>query len=157
MYTVRLPRDADDTMFREAARRCLAHDAPPGSIAFVDPDEPSLLPPLPDGEASQAVSVPRAYGELLQDAICHSASDRFALLYEVLWRIVHGERELIFNAADPAVARLNDYARNVRRDIHKMHAFLRFRPREVDGRTLYVAWFEPQHFILRRAATFFVD
>jgi DNA polymerase len=55
------------------------------------------------------------------------------------------------------VARLEDYARNVRRDIHKMHAFLRFRPREIDGATLYAAWFEPQHFILKRAVGFFVD
>src|SRR5262245_43045258 len=157
MYAVRIARDADETVFREAARRGLSREVRPNDLMFVDPGEPSLLPPLPDGETPQAVSVPRAFGELLRDAICHSAADRFALLYDVLWRTVHGERELIFNAADPAVARLGDYARNVRRDIHKMHAFLRFREREVDGRTLYVAWFEPQHFILHRAASFFVD
>jgi DNA polymerase len=45
----------------------------------------------------------------------------------------------------------------VRRDIHKMHAFLRFRAHEVDGHPLFVAWFEPQHVILRRAVPFFVD
>ena len=43
------------------------------------------------------------------------------------------------------------------RDIHKMHAFLRFRPRQIDGQALYTAWFEPQHYILRRAVPFFVD
>ena len=56
-----------------------------------------------------------------------------------------------------SLPRLNDYAHNVRRDIHKMHAFLRFRACTVDGAALYTAWFEPQHFILRRAAPFFVD
>ena len=60
-------------------------------------------------------------------------------------------------AADPAVARLNEYAKNVRRDIHKMHAFLRFRAQVHEGARVYSAWFEPQHFILKRAVPFFVD
>ena len=101
--------------------------------------------------------VPKAYGALLREAICHSARDRFDLLYNVLWRIVQGERELVSRASDPHVARLNEYAKNVRRDIHKMHAFLRFRARELDGKTVFVAWFEPQHFILKRAIPFFVE
>ena len=77
------------------------------------------------------MTVPRTYAQLLHDAMCHRASDRFALLYDVLWRIVQGERNLVARASDPAIARLNDYAHNVRRDIHKMHAFLRFRARNV--------------------------
>lgn len=43
-------------------------------------------------------------------------------------------------------------AKAVRRDIHKMRAFLRFR--ELDGR--FVAWFEPEHHIVRANAGFFV-
>jgi DNA polymerase len=31
------------------------------------------------------------------------------------------------------------------------------RPRQLEGRTLFVAWFNPQHYILRRAVPFFVD
>jgi uracil-DNA glycosylase len=157
MYAVRISRDADDGAFRDRARRALSLGVPPSEVVFVDPDEPSLFAALPDGDPAHAFSVPRAYGELLKDAICHSASDRFALLYDVLWRIVQGERDLVFNAADPAVARLNDYAQGVRRDIHKMHAFLRFRPSRIEDRALFVAWFEPQHFILRRAVSFIVD
>jgi uracil-DNA glycosylase len=157
MYAVRLPRDADAVAFRDPARRALSLKVPPSEVVFVDPDQPSLFEPLPDGDPAPAFRVPRAYGELLDDAICHSAPDRFALLYEVLWRIVHGERDLMHSAADASVARLNDYAHTVRRDIHKMHAFLRFRPHRIDGRALFVAWFEPQHFILRRAVPFFVD
>ena len=157
MYAVRLARDADAVAFRDQARRCLSLKLPPSDIVFVDEDEPSLFAPLAGGDGAHACSVPRAYAELLEDAICHRAGDRFALLYDVLWRSLHGERDLISNAADASVARLNDYAHNVRRDIHKMHAFLRFRPRRVEDGTLFVAWFEPQHFILRRAAPFFVD
>lgn len=156
MYAAAIPPEAGETEFRALARRGLVAKLPPQCIAFVSPDEPSLLPSLPDGKSS-AITVPRAYSQLLQDAICHRASDRFALLYGVLWRIVNGERDLVTRAADPAIAQLNDYAHNVRRDIHKMHAFLRFRALNVEGAPLYTAWFEPQHFILRRAVPFFVE
>ncbi|RAI42505.1 UdgX family uracil-DNA binding protein [Rhodoplanes roseus] len=158
MHAVRLPGDADDATFRAAAKRCIALDLAPQDVAFMDEAAPSLFPPLPDGtDAGTSFSVSRAYQDLLHDAICHRAADRFDLLYDVLWRVVHGARGLAANPADPAVARLSGYARAVRRDVHKMHAFLRFRPREIDGRTRHVAWFEPQHFTLRRAAPFFVD
>jgi probable DNA metabolism protein len=157
MYSVALPAGAGENEFRAAARRCLAAGLKPEQVVFTDAHEASLLPPAPEADAAPPVSVPRAYTELLADAICHRARDRFALLYEVLWRIVQGEPNLLSRAADPAVARLEEYARNVRRDIHKMHAFLRFRPQETEGRTLYAAWFEPQHFVLRRAVPFFVD
>ena len=46
-------------------------------------------------------------------------------------------------------------AKAVRRDEHKMHAFVRFREigRERDAH--YVAWFEPEHHIVELAAPFF--
>ena len=157
MYAVRIARNADEVAFRQVARRCLSLEVAPCNVAFMDAEEPSLFPLLPDGDDTHSFIVPRAFKDLMRDAICHSARDRFALLYDVLWRTLHGQRDLIFNPANSVVGRLNDYGRNVRRDIHKMHAFLRFRPREVDGRTLFFAWFEPQHFILTRAVPFFVD
>src|ERR1700749_1065169 len=158
MYAVRIAADAGETEVRAVARQCIADDIAPEQLAFMAPDEPALFSPPPGRrDESAAFSVPRAYAELLQDAICHRGADRFALLYNVLWRIRPGGHALLDNAADHTIARLNDYARAVRRDIHKMHAFLRFRPHRMDGQTLYVAWFEPQHFILRRAAPFFVD
>ena len=121
------------------------------------PISPRCSRRYPTASPTHSFNVPRTYGELLRDAICHRATDRFALLYDVLWRTVRGERALLSNLADPAVARLGEYVRNVQRDIHKMHAFLRFRPRQIEGQTLFVAWFEPLHFTLRRAAPFFVD
>jgi probable DNA metabolism protein len=157
MYAAALPHDADEAEFRDVARRCLAARRPPQQVAFVDEHQASLLPPLPESAAPPPTTVPRAYSNLLTDAICHRAPDRFALLYDVLWRITHGERGLVTRGADPAIARLNDYAHNVRRDIHKMHAFLRFRARPHDGTVFYTAWFEPQHYVLKRAVPFFVD
>lgn len=157
MYAAVLPRDADLDAFRAVARQCLALGLAPREVTFVSPDDVSLFAALPAVDALLPISVPRAYAELSGDVICHAAPDRLALLYEALWRITHGERDLLMRAADKAVATLEGYAKAVRRDIHKMHAFLRFRARQLDGETVYTAWFEPQYFILRRAVPFFVD
>jgi len=46
--------------------------------------------------------------------------------------------------------------KSVRRDMHKMTAFLRFRRVEAEDSQHFVAWFEPEHFILRRMADFFI-
>jgi DNA polymerase len=58
--------------------------------------------------------------------------------------------------ADPLLRRLEEMAKEIRRDMHKMHAFVRFREVEEDGGTRFVAWFEPDHHIVRTNAGFFV-
>jgi len=45
--------------------------------------------------------------------------------------------------------------RSVRRDEHKMHAFVRFREIGRERSSRYVAWFEPEHHIVELAAPFF--
>jgi DNA polymerase len=74
------------------------------------------------------------------------------LLYAMLLRL-KTVRQALDDEADPRVRRLNALAKAVRRDIHKMHAFVRFR--EIDGR--FIAFFEPDHHTVRRAASFFVN
>ncbi len=157
MFSVPLAADAGDVEFREAAKSCLALNLSPNEIVFTSHDDSGLLPPLPATGTDFAMSVPRGFVALMRDAICHSADDRFALLYSVLWRIHHGERDLSDRASDPCIARLTGYAHAVRRDIHKMHAFLRFKERRTDGHCFFTAWFEPRHHILKRAVPFFTD
>ena len=101
--------------------------------------------------------MPAAYRAARRSASSATAiRERFALLYELLWRITHGERELLSIASDPLVHRLQRMEKSVRRDMHKMTAFLRFRRVEDEGGEHYIAWFEPEHHILRRVADFFV-
>ncbi len=157
MYTARLSRDADAAEFADLAQRCLTLGIPPSAILFATPGAPSTCPDVPSEIGPASDTIPRACAELMEDAVCHRADDRFALLYSVLWRLFHGESELLARTSDPAVDRLMAYGQNVRRDIHRMHAFLRFRPQRIDGRDVSVAWYEPQNFILRRAAPFFVE
>ena len=110
--------------------------------------------------AAAAAAPPRsacrpAYVRLAEAVVCHRDPERFALLYELLWRITHGERELLSIASDPLVHRLARMEKSVRRDMHKMTAFLRFRAgRATTAASTYVAWFEPEHHILRRVADF---
>ncbi|MEO7786672.1 MAG: UdgX family uracil-DNA binding protein, partial [Sphingomicrobium sp.] len=54
------------------------------------------------------------------------------------------------------VDRLEKLAKEVRRDVHKMHAFVRFREIDEAGGTRFVAWFEPDYHIVRHTAGFFV-
>jgi probable DNA metabolism protein len=107
----------------------------------------ALDQPLP---TSPSFPVPRNFIELAQSAICHSDPQRFALLYTLLTRL-RVMPTLIHDHADPLVRHLEELAKAVRRDIHKMRAFVRFR--EIDGR--FVAWFEPEFHIVRHNAGFF--
>ncbi len=69
-------------------------------------------------------------------------------LYRVLWRLTHGERYLLEIITDPDVNTLMRWEKSVRRDVHKMRAFVRFRAIERDGDLWYIAWFEPEHHIV---------
>jgi DNA polymerase len=157
MYALRLPPDAESRDFRDAAKRAFAHQAGPRDVAFIAHDAGILFDELPPNGDSVLMTVPRDFVALMDDAICHRAEDRFALLYDVLWRIEHGEPDLLARAADPVIAKLSLYVKAVRRDIHKMHAFVRFHKKQTDDGDVFVAWFEPDHFILKRATPFFAE
>ena len=105
--------------------------------------------------ATSAFTVPRAFIDLAQYVICHSDPERFALLYRLLWRL-RSEKGLLEVAVDPDVARAEAMSKSVRRDIHKMRAYVRFREIEDDAGALHVAWFEPEHHIVEINAPFFV-
>jgi uracil-DNA glycosylase family protein len=94
--------------------------------------------------------------ELAETAIQARDPERFALLYALIWRAHRGEKHLLENVADPLVQRVMGLAQAVRRDTHKMRAFVRFRDVCEDGVTRYVAWFEPDHYIVEANAPFFV-
>jgi probable DNA metabolism protein len=153
-----LAHEEDFDGWRDAARALAMADVPPDQVSWRIGDEaPDLFaagepPPAPTGPA---FSVPRPFIALAQSAICHSDPERFALLYALLLRLRTNPKALD-DQADPLVRRIEAMAKDVRRDMHKMHAFLRFREVETDGATRSVAWFEPDHHIVRTNAGFFV-
>ncbi len=109
----------------------------------------------PTKPTGPVIGVPPEFVNLARSVICHSDPKRFALLYALLTDIKAQQRRMD-DAADPALRTLHDMAKHVRRDIHKMRAFVRFRRVEQDGAEHYIAWFEPEHHIVRANAAFFV-
>ena len=134
-----------------------ARKAPPDSVSWCPAGESDLFGEAPV-ETAPPVGLPRALGELIRLVVCHSERERYALLYAAIWRVLNGERALLEIQSDPLVHRLETMAKSVRRDLHKMHAFVRFREtHDPDGTERFVAWFEPQHFIVEATAGFFVE
>jgi uracil-DNA glycosylase len=160
MNVISLAEEDDFDGWRLAARNLAAHDVPADDVLWQIQGAASDLfqtvePTAPVPEAP-AFAVPRAFVDLARTAICHSDRERFALLYTLLLRL-RTQPQLIHDQADPLLRRLEQMAKEVRRDIHKMRAFLRFREVVQDDATHFVAWFEPDHHIVRRNADFFVN
>ena len=155
--------------WRAAARRLLEDGADPRAVAWEEAGgEQCTLLGLTDDSADPAPAdasaapsprfrVPRRFFELAGPAACHRDGERWALLYRILWRVTHGEPKLLDVATDPDTHRLLGMEKSVRRDTHKMKAFVRFRTVEHEGDTHYVAWFEPEHRIVERVAPFFAE
>jgi probable DNA metabolism protein len=152
-----LAEGADLDGFRAAARRLVGQGIPPEAVAWSAGPAADLFGSAASGPEALPLALPRAVAELIKDVVPHRDPERYALLYAFVWRVSRGERRLIEVASDPLVHRLSMMAKAVRRDIHKMHAFLRFRQNGAEEGERFVAWFEPDHFILARAAPFFVD
>ncbi|WP_172449786.1 UdgX family uracil-DNA binding protein [Porphyrobacter sp. HT-58-2] len=166
-YAVHLPAPDDFAFWRERARGLIQCDVPPDRVSWIEPgatgdlfaaEGPSRAErrmPAPPADA-RPVRASQRFLTLARSAALHSEPTRFALLYRVLWRLQRQPR-LMEDKADPEVRRLEELAKSVRRDAHKMHAFVRFREvQEEDGTPHFVAWFEPDHHIVRAEAAFFM-
>lgn len=157
-HAVRLSGPADFDGWRDAARRLLTNAVAPERVVWLVGGEDDLFAGahmLPPPAAGAAPTVPRAFPERAAAALCHRDPERFALLYRLLWRLSR-EPGLLDIASDADVARLARLEKAVRRDGHKMRAFVRFRRLAEGDPPRHVAWFEPDHHIVERNAPFFV-
>ncbi|WP_343520810.1 UdgX family uracil-DNA binding protein [Sphingomonas sp.] len=158
MRVVTLAAEDDFEGWRDAARALAAARVPPGDIVWQVGAAPADLfgdEAVLGGSPTQ-LRVPRRFLELAREVVLHSDPERFALLYALLTRIA-ADAHVIDDSADPLLQRLERLAKAVRRDIHKMRAFLRFREVIDDAGPRFIAWFEPEHHIVRANARFFVD
>ena len=125
-----------------------------GGVNNTDAGLPEELGPgFRRDERKSEVTVPKAFVDLAQAVILHRTTDRFDLMYRLLWRL-QAEPDLIKVVTDVDVVDAMERAKNVSRASHKMKAFVRFR--EVGNGERWVAWFEPAHRVLERTAPFFV-
>ena len=162
--------------WREEARRLLLSGVPPEGVDWCEPGsgaQGSLLAagafpagtpvgpergPLPAGALHPAPPVvPRRFLAAVETAACHRDPQRWSLFYRLLWRLTHGEPHLLELATDGDVRAFERLRKEVRRDAHKMKAFVRFRRvTDADGER-WVAWHNPDHAIVRLVAPFFAE
>nr|WP_052232571.1 UdgX family uracil-DNA binding protein [Methylobacterium sp. ZNC0032] len=159
MIAARLNGPADFAGWRREARRLALAGVQPEAVAWLTGEDDAGLFAMENlaqvEGGSIALTVSRRFIELAENVVCHRDTGRFALLHRLLLRL-QDEPRLLDNAADGDIARAEAMARSVRRDLHKMTAFVRFRAVSGAGDDgPFIAWFEPEHFILERAASFF--
>ena len=143
----------DFESWRDTARRLLGSHVVPERVCWTD----GSLSLFEDGISigNSQVSVPADFLRLAEKVALHRDGDRWALLYRVLYRITHSEKQLLRIDVDDDVRRLRLMEKAVSRDLHKMTAFVRFRRVENSGEERFVAWHRPDHHIVEAIAPWF--
>lgn len=168
--------DCDDLFdtWRQQARWLLSHQINPDQVSWSVRRDADLFTSddnYPEQMGPVQPRVPLELVELLQSAAQYCGEQRWSLLYEVLWRVSHGDRTAML-AGDRLGSELHRRLKRVSREAHHLHAFLRFialpvrsNPKDLavkaallETRSLpeYVAWHEPAHDILRSASEHFI-
>ena len=190
MKTVAVESDFDT--WREAARKALFEGYNPQEIDFQDATSIRTLGLFVDSEGrptGTSILKPHVTSTFINDAVevaTHRSPSRWNLLYRVLHRL-QSNPNLLKIETDADVSAMRTLRTQVRRDLHKMHAFVRFRkvlaapampsigsisksfetpetsntPSESgtneDSVEHYIAWYQPDHRILALAAPFFQE
>jgi len=163
----RLASEIDFAGFSHEARGLLAQQVPPEQVQWetvhtLSDDLYAMPLDRADHGArhlprAAAAIVPASFLRMCEVVVLHRDPQRFALLYRLLWRLVH-EPGLRNDPVDPEMLHAQQMAQAVRRDMHKMKAFVRFQPvphPEHLGEMLHLAWYEPAHHIVEAVAPWF--
>ena len=160
LHGIELAGDDDVDGFRLAARRLILAGIEPVDVGWHVAtsdvgDLFALATERPDEVTRPAATLklPAWFVPLCESALLHADARRHGLLYRLAWRLVH-EPALRGDPLDPDRLQAEGLARAVRRDQHKMTAFVRFRPPDEPG-GVHVAWFEPDHHVVAATAPFF--
>jgi uracil-DNA glycosylase len=154
--------------WRRQARELLMRGVTPNGVAwesqqhslFVDDEKsPIVTKPIVHSQ----LRIPQAFFSLAESVACFRDDRKWSLLYSVAWRILFEDKGLLSMVIDKQVSQLLAMQKAVSRDKHKMAAFVRFKSvnivdAENDVPTTYehyVAWFEPEHLIVREKSPFF--
>jgi uracil-DNA glycosylase len=162
--------------WRNAARTYLLRGVPPQQIEWRDAQQeatlslftPEELSPLlvqedednpqpQEASCASHIRVPKSFLEKAHMAACHNDSQRFALLYRILWRLNHENPSLLHYETDNDILQLHKLVKSVGRDAYKIKAFLRFREVQLDGEAHYISWYEPEHYSLELSLPFFQE
>ncbi|WP_176511493.1 TIGR03915 family putative DNA repair protein [Pseudomonas faucium] len=163
MGMIALDCDERFDTWREQARKLLGHGIDPAAVTWSQGPMADLLAipaAPPEGPGPFRATVPAALLPLLEQAARYRGEQRWNLLYEVLWRVAHGDRTAML-AGDRLGSELHRRIKQVSREAHHLHAFVRFVPLPAQlAEQLQldlVAYHEPAHDILPSASPHFAD
>lgn len=141
--------------FRQTARGLLAHRVPSDRVDFITENDrsPGLFGGAAPPVGGTPPALPRAFFAQAERAAAFDAPDRWSLVYRVALRLA-SDRGLLSDIADPDVLAFTRRAKHVARDVHKMHAFVRFRALQ-DGS--WAAFHRPDHWIVPLAVPHFAN
>ena len=143
--------------WRDAARKCLQNDIAPDAIVWTCGAANNLFENnVTEEKPANVFKITPDFFPLAEAAVCYDDAEKFSLLYRILFRLVHENKNLLHIESDDDVRRARLMEKAIYRDVHKFHAFVRFRKVEIDAQEIFVAWHEPHHFTVERSAPFFV-
>ena len=96
--------------WQAAARTLLREGVPPAEVRWREgskTEQPSLLD---EASSAPAAKVPRQFLDLARKAAAAPDPERWQVLYDTLWRLIHENRDLLSDAGDPGVKRLRALA-----------------------------------------------
>lgn len=145
--------------WRTAARKCLLKAIKPDKILWTENEQNALftndLAEITNA-VDKAIKVSADYVELAEAVACYDDTEKWSLLYRILFRLTYENRNLLHIESDEDVRRALLMEKAISRDVHKFHAFVRFRRIEVGENEIFIAWHIPAHFTVKRATPFFV-
>lgn len=101
------------------------------------------------------LNLPKDAVDSAADAFLHADPERLKAIHACLARVA-ADRRHWQDTLSPERVVMEQYVKQVRREKHKMKAFVRFHPvPDGDGEDRYLAWFEPDHHIVDAVAPFF--
>ncbi|MBC7796254.1 MAG: TIGR03915 family putative DNA repair protein [Pyrinomonadaceae bacterium] len=143
--------------WRETARKLLQAEVLPNDIVWVNDAQNGLFENFKfESKAKQIFKVPFEFPSLAETVACVDDAEKWSLLYRILWRLTNENRHLLEIESDDDIRKARLYEKAIARDVHKFHAFVRFRKVEFEGIERFIAWHEPSHFVVERATPFFV-
>ena len=146
----------DFESWRRAARRFLAGSIPPEQILWTNETQGTLFAAGETRPHNEEHLVPAQFIKLARAVACFDDASKWPLLYRILFRLKTENRHLLEIGSDVDVSTALRMEKAVNRDVHKFHAFVRFRKLEIESDEIYVAWHEPHHLTVERAVPFFV-
>jgi DNA polymerase len=159
---VELNGGADLQGFRETLRIMTLCNVPPRQITWtarVGLERSGNRGQSAYGAAGRPIILPRYVVGMIELVVCHKDPEKYALLYDLVWRMQHDEKNPPFGKdGDELVLRLETMKQSVRADLRKMQECTRFL--QIDDPIVgerFIAWFEPEHYVVERAGRHFVD